>query len=443
MKNAKGMDGKLIKRFRAEYAQNPANEALRIALSGSALAEAAYDDNAAARTDYTFAIDIKTMEPTNQRSSGRCWLFSALHVLRERVAIKCNLKSFELSENYLAFWDKFEKINYFLESVIDLADRPADDRTLQHILNGALNDGGQWDMMVSLVKKYGVVPIAAMSETHSSGNTRTILSMLNLKMRMFAAELKELAQKGEDVRARKEEMMEEIFRALVLVFGLPPETIDFEYVDGDEVYHVDRDLTPLAFYEKYVGLDFEDYVSLINAPTADKPYYQTYTVKYLGNVVGGRPIKYLNVPMEELKELILNQLKDGEVVWFGSDVSKFGNRESGLWDLGAHGYGKLFQMDFDMSKEQALDYRDSAMNHAMVITGVNFGKDGQPDRWKIQNSWGTEKAHKGYYVMGGPWFDRYVYQAVIHKKYLGKELLRALEGDMKELEPWDPMGTLA
>ncbi len=442
MKNAKPITAELLERFEKNYDSNPALKTLSVAISNTALSEAALDVHAAAKDEMKFSLELETHGVTNQQSSGRCWLFAGMNVLREIVSKNCNAEKMELSQNYLAFWDKFEKINYFLESVIDTASLPTDDRTVNWILSG-IGDGGQWDMIVSLVKKYGVVPLAAMPETYQSSHTRDAGQMLNMKLREDAIELRAIVNEGKDPQPRKEEMLSEMYNALCICFGKPPKTFDFEYVDKDKKYHVERGLNPHSFYEKYVGIDIGDYISVINGPTKDKPFNRSYTVQYLGNVVGGS-IKYLNVEMEELKELILKQMRDGEVVWFGSDCGKYSNRSGGVWDIDAFHYGELLGgMSFNLTKEQRLDHRDSAMNHAMVITGVNFGADGKPDRWKIENSWGEESGQKGYFVMSAKWFDEFTYQAVINRKYLTPEQAAAYDSEPIELKPWDPMGSLA
>ena len=239
-------------------------------------------------------------------------------------------------------------------------------------------------------------------------------------------------------------MMSEIYSFLCMCFGNPPKKFDFEYVDKDKKYHVVRDLTPKSFYEEYVGLKLrEDYVSIINSPTEDKPFGKSYTVDYLGNVAEGAPVRYYNLPMDTLKSLIIRQLSDGEVVWFGSDVGKYGERDRGLWCTECYDFEGTYGMQFDMEKGAGLDYRESAMNHAMVITGVDLDEEGNARKWKIQNSWSDEHGEKGYYLMSADWFDRYVYQAVINKKYLTKEQLEEAAGEPVHLNPWDPMGTLA
>lgn len=443
MKHASPITPALIERFKQEYDADPGAKVRTAAASKSELPHIAFSPMDAARLENTFSVEVKTRGVTAQKQSGRCWLFASMNVMREVVAEKCGLDKFELSGNWLAFWDKFEKMNFFLEAAIDSAALPVADRTLDWLMAGGISDGGQWDMMVSIVKKYGVVPASAMPETWQSTHTRSMNSMLNMKLRKDAIELRKLVQAGQNPIPRKEEMLGELFKALCICFGRPVEQFDFTYVDKNGEYHADYGMTPHSFYDKYIGLALEDYVSVIHAPTRDKPFGRTYTVKYLGNVVESG-VRYLNLPMETMKALVIRQLKDGEPVWFGSDCGKYASREDGIWDPASFLYGEaLGGLDLAMTKEDRLDYHDSAMNHAMVLTGVNLDADGVPNRWKIENSWGEEAGRKGYFVASDAWFGEFVYQAILHKRYLDEAAQKALEEQPAQLAPWDPMGTLA
>lgn len=446
MKNAKPITEDMRGAYEQRYESSQLLRAMTNALAKNPVNQIAVVPSAFAATTFQFTVDIPTMEVTNQKQSGRCWIFSGLNVLRELVGKKCNVEKFELSQNYVAFWDKFEKINYFLESVIDLANRPADDRMNTYLFSTGVQDGGQWDMLVNLIKKYGLVPKSAMEETYQSSHTHDMNGLINTKLRQYAAALRRDFAAGKDaaaLQAEKQKMLSEMYSLLCACFGEPPKTFQFEYVDREKNYVVKRGLTPKQFYEEYVGCNLDDYVSVIHAPTKDKPYLRTFTVDYLNNVVGGRPIRHLNLELGQLKELILRQLTDREVVWFGSDVSWFGDRQTGVWDDGAFDYGTAFDMDFSISKEDGLDYRQSAMNHAMVITGVALDENGKPTKWKIENSWSDEKGEKGYYVMSDTWFDKYVYQAAVNCKYLNEAQSAALRSEPIHLNPWDPMGSLA
>lgn len=396
------------------------------------------------QTEFTrnrFSIDLKTLPATNQKASGRCWIFAGCNVLREIIAKKYNLKEFELSQNYVAFYDKFEKCNYLMESVIELTNKTSEERTLDTILERGIEDGGQWDLFVNIINKYGIVPKDAFPETYQSSNTQSINCMLNRYVRKFAFEIKDIKNEDE-INNKKSKYMENIYKMLCSSFGIPPKTFSFEYVNKSDEYNCIKNITPKEFLERYIGINLNEYVSIINSPTKDKPFNQTYTVKYLGNVIEGNAVKYLNMEMDRLKELVIEQLKNNEPVWFGSDCVKGSDRESGIWDDLSFDRDLLFQVDTKMSKGAMLETRESAMNHAMVITGVNLD-DERPTKWKIENSWGDTVANKGYYVATDSWFSKFVYQAVINKKYLTEEEKMNLEKEPQKLELWDPMGTLA
>lgn len=433
-----------LARWSKAYNESAERRLATHALAKNDINDVAFVSSGAWAMRQKFSLEIKTMKVTNQKSSGRCWLFAAANVLRERIAAGLNLEDFELSQSHLAFWDKFERANYFLESILETADRPADDRVVMHILMTGVHDGGQWDMFGNIVRKYGVVPKDVFDETFQSSNTRNMNALLNRALKTAAAKLRAMIAAGESedaVQAEKDATLCKVYGFLCSCYGEPPKAFDFEYVDKDDVYHIEKGMTPLAFAQRYAFAWLDELVSIIHAPTKDKPYHKTYTVAFLGNIVGGKPVRHLNLTMDEFKAAVIRQLEAGKVVWFGSDVGKFGDRQMGIWDDGCYDYELLSGMDLSISKEDALDYGYSAMNHAMVITGVNI-EDGKPTRWKIENSWGDEKGAKGYYVCSDSWFDQYVYQAAVEREYLG-ELAELAKQEPKVLDPWDPMGTLA
>ena len=413
------------------------------ALAKCDLNEVAFVSEAAGKLRHKFSVEIPTLEVTNQKSSGRCWLFAATNVLRERIAKEHNLEHFELSQSYLAFWDKFERCNYFLESILETSGLPADDRTVMFILSTGVHDGGQWDMFANIVRKYGIVPKDVYDETHQSSNTRRMNYVLNRYLKRCAAQLRrDAALSAEKLQTEKAEMLQKAYRFLVSCYGEPPKSFSFEFVDKDKVYHVQENLTPLTFAQRTGALQLlDETVSIIHAPTADKPYGKTYTVSFLGNVAGGRPIRHLNLSLSEFKAAIISQLKAGRVVWFGSDVSHYGDRDIGIWDDRSFDFELLTGLPMDVSKEDALNYGLSAMNHAMVLTGVHL-ENGQPVRWRVENSWGDEHGNKGYYVSSDSWFDQYVYQAAVEKEFLGSTAALYAQEPVV-LAPWDPMGTLA
>ena len=441
---ASSLSAEDILTFTAQYRNNPVRCATAHAIARGGLNAAAFQNQALRDIRHVFSLEIKTMPATNQKASGRCWLFAGLNLLREQVARQYKLEEFELSQNYLAFWDKFEKINYFLETVLETLDEPSDGRLISWLMT-SFQDGGQWDMFVNLVRKYGVVPKQTMPETFHSEATGACNALINTRLRRCAAELRRLYRAGmpqTGLAGRKKDMVGDLYGVLCQFFGEPPRRFDWEYTDKDSQYACFRDLTPLDFTARFVALNLDDYVSIIHAPTQDKPFGRTYTVRYINNVVGGRDILYLNLDMPAFKDLVLRQLQSGEVVWFGSDVGHDGDRETGAWFSNLYDYCGILDLELDMTKEDMLDYRQSAMNHAMVLTGTNL-LDGKPNRWKIENSWGDERGKKGYFVADDGWFDRYVYQAVIRRSLLSDEQRQALEQKPIVLEPWDPMGTLA
>ncbi|WP_269411546.1 C1 family peptidase [Lentibacillus daqui] len=390
-----------------------------------------------------FSEELDTGKAFNQEQSGRCWMFAALNTFSHKLNKQFNLKDFELSQNYVNFWDKFEKANYFYENILETADQPLEGRLVAWLLTTPQQDGGQWDMFVSLIEKYGVVPKKVMPETFHSRKSSELNHLLNAKLRKDAIQLRKLQQEGKDnLQQVKADMLSEVYKLLVYALGEPPKTFDFEYRDEAEVFHREQDLTPQTFFQKYVDVDLNDYVSIIHAPTQDKPYGKTYTVQYLGNVVGGTPIKYLNVDMETLKNLAIQQIKDKESVWFGCDVGQDSNRKDGVMDTALYDYEKALGYSTKMSKAERLDYHDGMLTHAMVLTGVNLVDD-KPNRWKVENSWGEKVGNKGYFVMSDDWMDEYTYQVVINKKFLSDQLKNAWEQEPIVLEPWDPMGSLA
>ena len=436
----------LLDQLEKRFDENPGNRMAMNAAVSCGICASSRNYVTEREVPHEFSISLEQGAVTNQKRSGRCWMFAALNCMRFQVIKKQNLEDFELSQSYPLFYDKLEKANYFLESILDTLDEPTDGRLIAHLLAAPLNDGGQWDMLCSIVEKYGLVPKTAMPESVSSSATQEMVSYMTEKLREYACVLRKGHKAGksmEQLKKEKEAMMETVYRMLCISLGKPPKTFTFEYRDKDGNFHREANLTPKAFYEKYVGLRLDDYVSVINAPTEDKPFYRSYTVQYLGNVKEGRPVKYVNLPIEEMKQAAIAQLKDGEPVWFGCDVGKRSFRDGGLMDTGIYDVETLFDTDFPMTKAERLEYGQSLMTHAMVFQGVNLDENGRPDRWRVENSWGEEAGKKGYFVMSDRWFDEYNYQVVVNKKYLSSKALEAYEKEPVRLNPWDPMGSLA
>ena len=426
------------------------DRAARISANAAATAgipEASADWAALQKLPFTFSTDLKQGSVTNQKSSGRCWLFAGLNFFRYEMIRKFHLEDFELSQNYLFFYDKLERSNYFLENIIRLASEPLDGRLMQLILSDPIGDGGQWDMFANLVRKYGVVPHNVYPDTANSIKSHGFNRYLCTLLREFAKELRTAVLAGtsvDQIRVRKEEMMKDVYRILVIALGEPPRTFDFTVTDKDGKVYNDFALTGREFFDKYIGLNMDDYVSLINGPTQDKPYDRLYTIKYLGNVMEGAPITYLNLPMDQIREAVVRQIQDEHPVWFGSDCGQFALREQAVFDRESAAMEQLLGIQYHFTKADRLDYADSAMNHAMLLLGFHMDAQGRPDRWHVENSWGKDSGpNAGHYIASDSWFEEFVYQAVIDKKYLDERTRELLNQERIALELWDPMGTLA
>ncbi|MFM0801720.1 aminopeptidase C [Streptococcus suis] len=440
------LDFDFTERLYANYLANPSLQATENAVSHNGLLKSLETRQSAIDNDYVFSIDLTKDAVSNQKASGRCWMFAALNTFRHKLISDFKLENFELSQAHTFFWDKYEKSNWFLEQIIATADLEIGSRKVKFLLDTPQQDGGQWDMVVALFEKYGVVPKSVYPESISSSASRELNQYLNKLLRQDAQILRDLLAKGaspEEVQTQKENLLQEIFNFLAVNLGLPPRSFDFAYRDKDNVYHRDTNVTPQAFYEKYVGLKLSDYVSIINAPTTDKPYNKSYTVELLGNVVGAPAVRYLNVEMNRFKELAIAQLKAGESVWFGSDVGQSSNRQTGIMATNTYDFSSGLGIHFHQDKAGRLDYSESLMTHAMVLTGVDLDDNEQPLKWKVENSWGDKVGDKGYFVASDSWMDEYTYQIVVRKEFLTQEELAAYQAQPQVLAPWDPMGALA
>ena len=430
----------------AAYEANSKFAAMENAISHNGLLASLEKRSAAVENTPVFSLDLTKDKVSDQKASGRCWMFAALNTFRHKMIAGFQLEDFELSQAHTFFWDKYEKSNWFLEQVIATADQELTSRKVKFLLDTPQQDGGQWDMVVALFEKYGVVPKSVYPESISSSNSRELNQILNKLLRQDAQILRELREKGaesSELQAKKEELLQEVFNFLAMNLGLPPRQFDFSYRDKDNHFHSESGLTPLTFYQKYVDLKLADYVSIINAPTADKPYGRSYTVEMLGNVVGSKPVRYLNVEMGRLKELAIAQMQAGETVWFGSDVAQSSNRKAGIMAEGMHDFTASMDIRLTQDKAGRLDYSESLMTHAMVLTGVDLDENGKAKKWKVENSWGEKVGNKGYFVASDAWMDEYTYQIVVRKEFLTAAELAAYEAEPLVLAPWDPMGALA
>jgi len=414
-------------------------------VSQNAVSMTTIDDIALVRdvvqsTDFTFSTHLDDWKVTNQKKSGRCWLFAALNMLRVPAMKKMNVKEFEFSQNWAMFWDKFERANWFLQHIIETADSDVDDRTVAFLLSDPIGDGGQWNMFVNVVNKHGLVPKSAMPETESSSCTAKMNMILRWKLRDGAMQCRDAGENVEEVR---KEILSGIWRILCIHLGTPPTSFNWQWQDKDKEFTRTGEMTPLEFAAEYIETPLDEYVCVVNDPRESSPLMRTYTVECLGNVVGGDLVKYLNVDTDTMKSLTQKTLEDNKPVWMGCDVGKMFRRDIGIWDAALFDFEGVYGTQLGLTKAERLDYHQTLMTHAMLFTGVDV-HDGTPRKWRVENSWGDDAVgEKGFQVMNDSWFDEYMFEVAIEKKYLSSELLTALEEEPIVLSPWDPMGSLA
>lgn len=436
-----------LKEIDKEIYSHRANRVARRAVTHNGILETSINLFEDDTNRYAFNINLTETAIRSQKQSGRCWIFAALNVMEYKLCQKNNLKSFELSQNYIYFYDKLERCNYFMESILKTIDEEVNGRLVSFLLTDPINDGGQWEMIKNVVKKYGVVPKYAMLESKNSSESQALNRFLTKMLRMYAKDLRAAKLEGkseEELKKMIEKFMKEVYKILTISLGTPPTTIDFEAYDKDNNFISHKKITPNEFFENFVDMKIDDYISLINAPTKDKPYYKSYTVKFLGNTIDGENTKYVNVPIEVFKEVILKQLKDKDPVWFGCDVLQNFYRKGSRFDFTTVRLDDLFGVEINFSKEERLDFKESLMTHAMVFMGCDYDeKENKIKRYKVENSWGEDAGEKGYFVMSDEWFNEFMYQVLINKKYLTDKIITAYEEEAIKLEPWDPMGSLA
>ena len=440
------IDTQQLQQFEQDFNSKPTNRMALNAVTKTNVHQVAVNRDVVTSTDHTFSHMIKSNEITSQAKSGRCWIFAGLNLFRHEAMQQLKVEKFELSQSYFMFWDKLEKSNFFLESILRTLDEPVNGRLLMHLVKDPIQDGGQWDMFVNLVKKYGAVPKSVMPETESSSSSWPMNHLITTKLREFASELRGMYAGGAGthiLQARKKEMLNIIYRMLCIHLGQPPKSFHWQWRDKDDGFHRDGQMTPQDFYQKYGQYDLDNTMCLIHCPTADKPFNQLYTVDYLGNVIEGNIVKYVNVEMAAFKQAAVAMIKAGRPVWFGCDVSPMLERNLGILDANTYEYDLVYGTPFTSTKAERVDFGQSIMTHAMVFTGVDLDENGQPIKWRVENSWGDKIGDKGYLVMSDAWFEEYMYEVVVDKQFVPDELVALLDTDPVVLPPWDPMGALA
>ncbi|HPS54322.1 MAG TPA: C1 family peptidase, partial [Sedimentisphaerales bacterium] len=376
---------------------------------------------------------------TNQKNSGRCWLFAGLNTLRPFVIKKHNMKDFEFSQNYLAFWDKMEKANTFLETIIEFRDRDLMDRELMIFLNMPIQDGGYWENARDLIKKYGVVPKDIMPETQSSSNTGLMNKTISHKLRADAAKLRKMYADGQNVdelRKAKEKMLAETYRMLVLNLGEPVSQFQWRFADPNDKLSELKSYTPKSFYDEFVGLDLDEYVNIFNDSLHE--YGGHYTIKLSKNIYDGHDINFANVPIETIKKIAMASIDANVPLLFAADVGYDQDGTLGIMAEDLYDYESIYKVDLTMSKADRAIYRNSVRGHGMVFTGVDV-VDGKAVKWKVENSWGEERGSKGYWTLYDNWFDMHVYNIIAKKEFVPAEVLKIYEKPVVELPAWDPM----
>jgi bleomycin hydrolase len=433
-----------VAEWQSSFSATPAFHLAQNAVTRNNVDDIALNHQVVFTADHTFSTLLDDWSVTDQKQTGRCWMFAGLNLFRFSARKKLAVKEFEFSQSFPMFWDKVERSNYFFEAIIESADRDLSDRSVGFLLDGPVSDGGQWNMFINLVQKHGLVPKTVMPETNSSSGSRRMNSLLRIKLREGAHELRDLHARGAslaELRACKERYLAVVHRILNIHLGTPPDSFAWQWRDKDGGFHRLDAMTPQQFAAEFVDLPLDDYVCLVHDPR--NAYGRTYTVEYLGNVVGGRRVVYLNVEIDLVKSIARQTLENGEPVWFGCDVGKQMRRDLGLMDAGLYDLASVYGVGFDaLDKAARLEYGETQMTHAMLFTGVDV-VDGKPRRWRVENSWGGESGQKGFYTMNDSWFDEYVFEISARRSYLPAELVAALDEPPIVLPAWDPMGALA
>jgi bleomycin hydrolase len=442
---AGALDSSLIEGLQTVFASQASYRLAQNAVTRNSVDDIALDQRVVFNADNTFSIALDDWGVTDQKQTGRCWMFAGLNLLRFATRRILAVKEFEFSQNYLMFWDKLERANYFFEAVIESADRDVDDRAVAFLLDQPLSDGGQWNMFISLVNKHGLVPKPLMPETNSSSNSRRMNGILRTKLREGARQLRRLHARGvplSTLRSMKADYLETVHRILSIHLGTPPSQFLWQWRSSSGEFQRSGELTPREFASRFVDLPLDDYICLVHDPRPANAYGRTYTVEYLGNVVGGRRVTYLNIEMELMKQIARQTLEAGEPVWFGCDVGKQMRRDLGLMDRDLYDLSAVYDTSFEMDKAARLEYGETRMTHAMLFTGVDV-VEGATRRWRVENSWGTDPGQKGFFTMNDSWFDEYTFEIAARREYLPPQLQGALELEPIVLPPWDPMGALA
>ena len=430
----------MLRKFASESKLTGSERAISNALAAGPVSGLALNQANQTEQNTYFSNSVPSKGITDQKSSGRCWLFTGLNVLRAELINKKRLNGMEFSQNYLFFYDQLEKANLFLQAIIDTRDKPMDDQTVLWLFQNPLSDGGTFTGVADLVSKYGLVPVGAMPDNYTTKNTSQFTTFLKRKLREDALQLREQAKASEkSLQQLKERQLSEIYKMLVMGFGEPVKEFTWAPKDTDGRYCADpKKYTPQSFYKEMFTNDLQnDFIMLMNDPT--RPYWKTYEIQYDRHVYDGHNWLYLNLPMDEIKECAIASIKDSTMMYFSCDVVKFLDRSRGIADLANYDYEDIFGVKFGMNKAQRIQSHDSGSSHAMTLKAVDLDEKGKPVKWKVENSWGASSGHNGHIIMTDEWFDEYMFRLVVNKKYASEKIQKAALQKPALLPCWDPM----
>ena len=430
-----GISAEMLAKISDRYEGNAADKALRNALATTPINTLAMNAENAAMIDTHFSDRVRTKGITDQKSSGRCWLFTGLNVLRAKMIDKYELPGMEFSQNYLFFYDQLEKANLFLQGVIDTKDLPFEDRKVDWLFSNPLSDGGQFTGVSNLITKYGLVPAEAMPETYQSDNTSQMANLLKLKLREYGLELREAPKsKVQDMKIRQ---LSEIYRMLALCLGEPVQEFEWTRCDKNNNIVSRKKYTPKSFYDEFIGEDLENnYVMIMNDPCRE--YGKVYEIDYDRHVYDGHNWLYINLPIDRIKEMAIASIKDNTAMYFSCDVGKFANSKKGVLDINNFDYESLMGVTFGMDKKERVKTHASGSSHAMTLIAVDI-VEGKPVKWMVENSWGPASGYQGNYIMTDEWFNEYMFRLVVEKKYVPADVLKMLDQKPVQLPAWDPM----
>lgn len=419
------------------------NKALANALSATDINILTRNASNLAAQNKFFSNYVKSEGITDQKSSGRCWLFTGLNVMRAKMIAKYGLGDFKFSHAYCFFYDQLEKSNLFLQGIIDNAKKPMDDKLVEWLFKNPLSDGGQFTGIADIISKYGVVPSEVMAETYAANNTSRMNKLVSYKLRQFGIELRAMAKKGakkEAMQKRKVEMLGTVYHMLSLFLGTPPEKFTWTMVDKSGKPVSTKEYTPLGFYKEYVADDLKNnYVMLMNDPTRE--YNKVYEIDFDRHAYDGENWTYLNLPMDSIKQIAIRSIKDSTMMYMSCDVGKFLDRNTGVLDSANFDYSSIMGTEFNMTKKERIMSFASMSSHAMTLMAVDLDKSGKPLKWEVENSWGSDYGYRGHLIMTDAWLDGYLFRLVVEKKYMSQPTLDLLKQKATLLPPWDPMFT--